>query len=338
MLDEAPGHQALSAEGLRDRVVQSVQLPRGLGFAGHVEGLGRAALHPERELVGRDARRQIGVPRVLLHVELVEPGQQIEPRALLLGTDARRRLQIDNRIAGRAKQRALIRSRQEPRAPVVDAANRTAACIVNDHVRRQARALRAKPVGDPGAEARKPHAGLPHLHFVRRLDVIVRLAVDRSHEGNLVGVTADQGKDVRHFDPGPSVFLELKRARHQRAGMALAHDDVAADLAVERLTGVFDQGGLGIERVDVTDASAHEQGDHRGRTWLEVWRFRGVRIGPDRCGTARRAGVAAIRRQQPVLIQQVGERQSAHAAARAKEKITSRPARLARLHDERYLV
>ena len=218
-----------------------------------VQRLGRAPLHPIRELVGRDACGQIGVARILLHVELVQLREQIQPGPLLLRADLGRRLQVDDRIAGRAEERPLVGRGDKARAPVVDAAERAAAPILNHHVRRQARVLRTKPVGDPRTDAREPHADLSGLHFVGRLDVVVGLAVDRSHEGNLVDVSGDVREQVRHLEAGLAVFPELERARHQRPRMALAHDDVASDFAVERLSCVLGHAVLGI---DVSTGSA----------------------------------------------------------------------------------
>ena len=74
--------------------------------------------------------------------------------------------------------------------------------------------------------------------------------------------------------PHLPVLLELKRARHQRAGMALPHDDLA--LAGQRLSGVFIQRRLGIEGVDVADAAAHEQRNDALCARLEMWFLRMV--------------------------------------------------------------
>ena len=88
-LDEPARHQALPAERLGDLVVEAVERLRGVGFARDVDRLGRASLHPVRELVRRDARRQLAVAGKLLHVELVQLRQRVEPRALVLGRHAR---------------------------------------------------------------------------------------------------------------------------------------------------------------------------------------------------------------------------------------------------------
>ena len=68
--------------------------------------------------------------------------------------------------------------------------------------------------------------------------MIVGLAVQRAHEGNLVDEPADVRKQLRHLQAALSVFLELERARHQGTRIALSNDDVAGDLAVQRLTGI----------------------------------------------------------------------------------------------------
>src|SRR5439155_12889466 len=83
---------------------------------------------------------------------------------------------------------------------------------------------------------------------------------------------------------------------------------------------------LRIERVDVADASAHEQRNHRRGSRFEMRRFGCVGIEANRLGLAGGACVAAVGGQQFVLVQQICQRQSAHAAAGAKEKITPRPA------------
>ena len=68
-----------------------------------VDRVGRVRLHPERELVGVDARRQLGVAGILRRVPLVQLVQQPQPPALLLGGALDRRLQVDDRRAGVAE-------------------------------------------------------------------------------------------------------------------------------------------------------------------------------------------------------------------------------------------
>ena len=80
--DKAARHQALPSERLADDVVEAIQLLRRLRLTRDVDGARRAPLHAIRELVGRDSRRQLAVSGKLLHVELVELRQRIEPRPL----------------------------------------------------------------------------------------------------------------------------------------------------------------------------------------------------------------------------------------------------------------
>src|SRR5262249_38524184 len=124
---------------------------------------------------------------------------------------------------------------------------------------------------------------------------------------------------------------ERERAGHQRAGIALPYDDIAADFAIQRLTGVPGQRRLWIEGVDVADAAAHEQRDDRGRTRLEVRRLRRVRVDAARFAFAR-CRVQEVVGQQVVLIQQAGEREAADSASRAEQELTPRPAGLAGVH------
>ena len=288
VLDQPARHQALPAERLGDLVVEAVQLFRGVRLAADVHGARRAALHPVGQLVGRDARGQLAVAGKLLHVQLVQLRQRIEPHALILRRHARRRLEIDDRIARGAEQRALIRGGHEAGAPVVRPAERSAASVGHHDERRQAGRDRAQAVGDPRADARKPEVDLAGLHLVGALDVVVGSSVDRAQERDLVDVPADGRKDLRDFDPALPVLPEGERARHQRARRTLPHDDVALHLAVDRLAGVLRQRRLGIEGIHLAPAAAHEQRDDGGRARLEVRRLRRVRVDAD---GGRRAGI-----------------------------------------------
>ena len=286
-LDQPPRHQALPAERLADRLVEAVERLRGLGLAGDVHRARRASLHAVGELVRGDPRRQLAVAGKLLHVQLVQLRQRIEARALGFGGHAGRRLQIDDRIAGRTELRALIGGRNEAGAPVVRSAERSAARVGHDDVGRQAGRDRAQAVGDPRADARKSQVDLPGLHLVGALHVIVRPPVHRAQERDLVDVPAEVRKELRHLDPALPVLLEREGARHQRPGKSLPHDHVALHLAVDRLAGVLRQRRLRIERIHLAPAAAHEQRDDRGRARLEMRRLRRVRVHADRGGGAR---------------------------------------------------
>ena len=93
--------------------------------------------------------------------------------------------------------------------------------------------------------------------------MIVRPAVDRAEEGELVDLSGEMRKELRYLDAALSVPLEAEGARHERAGKSLADDDASLDFVVEGLARVFRQRGLGIERVHLAHAAAHKQRDHR---------------------------------------------------------------------------
>ena len=70
-------------------------------------------------------------------------------------------------------------------------------------------------------------------------------------------------------------------------GIALAHDDVAVHLVVDRLPGVLGERRLWSRTCRPGSTAAHEERDHRLRARLEVRRLRRVRIVPQRLGRAR---------------------------------------------------
>ena len=318
-LDEAARHQALTPEGLGDLLVEAVELLRGLGLGRGVDRLGGAALHAVGELVGRDAGRELRVAGVPGHVHLVEPGQGVEPGPLLLDADALGGLQVDDGVADGAEQRALVGGGHEAGAPVVGAAEGAAAVVVHDHERGQARALRPQAVGDPRADGGEPHPDLAALHLVGRLDVVVRPAVQRPDERHLVDLLREVREDLGHVEAALAVPVELERARHQRAGMALPHDDRLG----HRLARVLRQRGLVVERVDLADPAAHEQRDDRGRARLEVRGLRGERVPGDRVA----APVRGRRREHPLAVEHVGEGEPRDAAARLEEEVAAVPER-----------
>src|SRR5215471_7999553 len=68
MLDQPPGKQALPAERLGHLLVHSIEFSCGLRLITQIDGLRRAALHPEGEFIRRYAGGQFGIARVLLEV------------------------------------------------------------------------------------------------------------------------------------------------------------------------------------------------------------------------------------------------------------------------------
>ncbi len=322
VFDEPAREQTLAAERLGDRFVEAVQLLGGFRLAADVDRLRRAPLHAVRELVRRDPGRQIRGARELLHVELVELRQQIQTIALRFRRHSRDRLQVDDRIAARAEERSLIRSRHVACAPVGRTADRSSPGVGNHDERRQAGAFGAKTIRNPRTGARESHPDLPRLHLVVRLHVIVRAAEHGVDERDVVHVLAEVREHLGHQFSTLSVTLELERARHQRPGITLPDDDVAMDLVVDRLARVLDEAFLVVEEVDRARTTAHEERDHRLRTRLEMRRLQCVRIVPQRL---RRAGVGDFRREQPLRVEHVRERHAADATAGSPQEFTTRP-------------
>ena len=191
--------------------------------------------------------------------------ERVEPRALLVGRDAGRRFEIDNRITARAKWRALVRRRQEPRRPDLRSTDRAPAIVVQHDEARQPGAFRSEAVGQPRSHGRKAGANLTGLHLEVGQRVIVRSSVDRSQECDLVDVPGDIGEQLGDVHSGLTVLLERERARHQRAGETLPNDHFT--LSAERLARNLGQRGFGVERVYLTDAATHEQRDDRAWPW-----------------------------------------------------------------------
>ena len=193
--------------------------------------------------------------------------------------------------------------------------------IVDHHECRQTLVFRAQPVRHPRPDTRQPHLNLAGIQFIRGLHVVVRFSVDRAQERHLIHMLRQQREDLRNIHPALAVFAELKRAGHQRARIPLAHHNVA--LAGQRLSGILGQRGLGVERIQMADAAAHEQRNHAGGARSEM-RFAGrVRVVAPGFGVA---GAAGLRRaQQSLLVQQIGQRQTADTAAGLKQEIASGP-------------
>ena len=122
-LHEAAGQQALAAEIVGEGLSDAVQLLGGVGLLGEIDGFGGGALHPERQLVGRDARLKFRAVRMRGEVLLIQLGDQVERIPLRLGGDAFGRCQVQDGIFAAAEDGALIDGRQE--AGAIDARART---------------------------------------------------------------------------------------------------------------------------------------------------------------------------------------------------------------------
>ena len=194
---------------------------------------------------------------------------------------------------------------------------------MNDDERRQTRAFSAETVRDPGTRGRESDADLSGLHLVVGLNVIVRSAVHRVDERDVVDVLSGFREHLGHQLARLSHPLELEGARHQRTRVALTHMDITNAALVERLARIFHQPLFVVPEIDGARPAGHEERDHRLGARLEVRRLDRIRIGPER---RRRARIRRCGRcQQSLLIQQIRESEAADAAARPEQKLATRP-------------
>src|SRR5262249_42888908 len=150
-LDQAPRQQALLAEVLGDRFVDPIKLLRREALTVNREGLGRLALHAERQLERGDpgVERAVDDSRPLM--QLVESPETIKLLALTTGI-AERVSEVLDGVVQVLDPRPLIGGRQEARAPQRGARWRRGRA---DHDEAgQTPVLAAQAVDQPGAEAR----------------------------------------------------------------------------------------------------------------------------------------------------------------------------------------
>ena len=121
------------------------------------------------------------------------------------------------------------------------------------------------------------------LRFNHGREVVALLAPEGADDGDIVDHAADMGEPVGDGDAGFAVVLEGAEAGNHRA-LHLG-DVVAKANGIDELAGVLV--ALRVERVDVADATAHEEEDHRvgllatGQTGIELSIF-----GPKRADRA----------------------------------------------------
>ncbi len=189
---------------------------------------------------------------------VVEAGEEIQPRSLVLGREVfGRRTQVEDGVARRAEHRALVGRRQIARAPIVGSVIGAAAMVEQDHERRQVLVLGPETVRGPRpvtGRAREHGAGVP---LEMRDRVVVRAADGRPDQRNIIHHASDMREQFGDFDAGLPVLLEPVRAAHDGARKSLL--DLDLPLARQRLAVVFVERGFGIEGVDMAYAAAHEQ-------------------------------------------------------------------------------
>ena len=267
---KAAGQQTHLAKVLGLLVVQPVQLPRVVRFAGQVDRLGRGGLHAKGHLVRFDPRRQVGVAPLLLLVLTIELLQEVELPPLLLAGGELALQETELGILGqrvrvtRLSQRdALVDRRQEGVAKVVDAPMQ-AGGTDRDKVG-QVLVLTAQAVTDPGPHAR------PQLRIA---------AGEQFHAGAAVGHVG-VADTMQHAEFVRDLRQVLPQLAHRQAVLAGRSEFPGRSEQVAPLGELdarpfkwwffavpFGQFRFRIEQVDMRRSAMHEQEDDplgRGR-------------------------------------------------------------------------
>ena len=192
-LDEAdapfhqpPGDEALAAEFLRLRVLQSVQAPRGLGFPGQVHGFGSRLLHPERQLVAGDSGHQLAVFRTGRAPHSVQAREQPQLVALLGRGDSFLGLQKEDRVPLGTELGALVAGGHEAGAPVGRTRNGAPSMIHHHYIAWQIPVLATQAVGDPGTQAGMPLAQESGVHLQQSRTVGKAVGIGAAEHGHFV--------------------------------------------------------------------------------------------------------------------------------------------------------
>ena len=220
-LAQPPGQQALPSEIGSDRIVQAVKLLGRRGFLLDLERFRCLRLHPERQLERLDPRFQARIELPHLRVPPVDVAEHVEFVPLLLLREALVGEVLDGlalhvgdvqpRVPDR---RALERSRQEGRGPVLGAAVRE--CGLDRDVARKVLILRAQTVDHPRPEAGPRERAGSGECLQQRRPVIDALAHHRMHEAKVVHALADMGEEIADEDPALAAGLEVPQGLHQR--------------------------------------------------------------------------------------------------------------------------
>ena len=140
----------------------------------------------------------------------------------------------------------------------------------------------------------------------------VGLGRHRHEEGEIIHTRGNVREDAAHPAPTFTVLFPIPRRLHQVARGAGCGFDAFA--GIELLSAAFDEFGLVIKRVALAGAAVHEE--LHDAFDLGAMMQTAVQVG---------AGFGYGRlRQQPVLAEQMGERDAAEATAQTPQKFAAR--------------
>ena len=239
------------------------------GLVGDVGQLGDAGLHPEGQLVLLDPRVRLGVAHELV-VHLVEGLEPVERVAAHLRRNARRVVDVQDRVAAAAERDPGVLARQvarrpQPRRDRLQLLGVRRLGHQHDE-RRQVVVERAQAVRGPGAQARPAGDLVAGLHVGDRRLVVDRLGVHAPDEAHVVDHPGRVGQQLADPHAALAVPGELVLRRGDREPLLarghrrqpLAHPDRVGQVLVVELVHLR----LVVVQVHLRRPADHVQVDH----------------------------------------------------------------------------
>ncbi len=165
-------------------------------------------------------------------------------------------VEIENRVPFRPKQGSLISRWQKTGVPV-EWSPFDPLIVAEYDVAGKILIFTSQSVIHPRTRSGKSRTGDSRIDLVQGRYVIIGVAVQRLDKSEVIHMFCNVGISVT--DPGTTfpVLLERKRGFHEWTGIAI--EDIDLDL----LPVPFCQFRLGIEHIDGTRSTFHEEPDHR---------------------------------------------------------------------------
>lgn len=287
-LDEACGGEAAACG-----TSLSVHFDGGGTLFADVEDIGSFGLHAIGGLHGADGGFELRIGLSLGHIEFVELLDEVEFVALLLDVKAVV-VDIGDELVGiklflagiGGDVGSLVDRGEEGRAPEWRA-NGGGDLRTEDDESGEVLVVSAETVGEPGAHGWSSNDVGAGVHHDERGLVVGDLSEYGADDTDVVDALADVGKELADFDAALAVLFEFEGGLHERASFAL----VAEVATGHGLTVVLGEHWLGVEAVDVGEATVHEEEDDVLGSGFEV----GILEHPGTRGGGGDGGVAGER-------------------------------------------
>ncbi len=289
----------------------TIEVEDGFRLVGNIHQTRNGSLHPERHLVLRDARGNLRI----VHDVLLRTIQRLHGRdyiVLQAGADARRAVQIMDRIAFGTKGHALKLSGQKTAVPHARRDGlRAAAFRGSQHDKsRKILALAAEAIHDPRTHRRPAGNRCAGIHEGVRRIVIDGVGDHRADNAEIVGHRADVRKQLADFLARPTApgKGKLRRKTSQLLILQLSNLLAFRERLGHRLPVQFGKLRFVIERLQVRRPASHIKEDDPFGAWRMVKRIH-------HAGPAWRGGNGAA---QEARVQQAPQRHQAEAGAAEK--------------------